>query len=54
MSRITVMLLLSILLLPACTGIAVAQSKTKNRTGTSGAKPATKPVTITLVRWPYT
>jgi len=49
MKRITTMLLPGVLLLLAF-GNTAAQTKAKSRT----TKPAAKPITITLVRWPYT
>lgn len=50
MKRTITMLLLSIAFLLAMSSIAAAQTKAKSRT----TKPAAKPITITLVRWPYT
>lgn len=50
MKRTTTILLLSTVLLLTVGSIAAAQTKAKSRP----TKPAAKPITITLVRWPYT
>src|SRR5262249_36144218 len=50
MKQTTTMLLFGALLLLAFSSTTTAQTKARNRT----TKPAAKPITITLVRWPYT
>ncbi|MEW6130404.1 MAG: hypothetical protein AB1757_25445 [Acidobacteriota bacterium] len=54
MKRVNVVLICCALILSSAQGFAVSPSVKKKIQKRAGVAPSNQPVTVTLVRWPYT